>query len=54
MPKLTIEQMAEVFELRNKGVYWENLAVIFGVCETTLRRYHRLAQQEGFDLWLIQ
>lgn len=50
-PKLSIEQMAEVFELRDKGVGWWNLSVLFNVSDTTLRKYHRNAEEYGFDLW---
>ena len=50
-PKLSIEQIAEVFELRVKGVAWENLAIIFGVNAKTLVKYHRQAARFGFDFW---
>jgi len=53
MPKITKEQMAEIFELRSKGVYWANLAIIFDISDTTLRRYARLAEKEGFGLWIL-
>lgn len=50
-PKLTIEQIAECFELANKGVYYENLALIHGVSEQTLRRYMRAAELYGYSFW---
>ena len=50
-PKLTIEQIAECFELVNKGVYYENLALIHGVSEQTLRRYMRAAELYGYSFW---
>ena len=50
-PKLSIEQMAEAFELRNSGVYLGNLAEAFGVSHKTFARYIRMAEQEGFDFW---
>lgn len=37
VPKLSIDEMVEVFELRVKGVCWENLSIIFNVSETTLK-----------------
>lgn len=54
MPKLTIEQMGELFELREgkyKPVSWDNLSMIYGVSTTTLKRYYRQAQLYGFYLW---
>lgn len=53
-PKLSIEQMAEVYELRNGKsgkVAWENLAIIFGVHKKTIKKYYRQAELFGFDLW---
>ena len=50
-PKLSIKEMVEVFELRVKGVAWENLAIIFGVNAKTLVKYHRQAARFGFDFW---
>ena len=49
--KLNIDQIAECFELRERGVYVSNLAQIFGVHEATLRKYLRLAELYGFSLW---
>lgn len=51
VPKLSIDEMVEVFELRVKGVCWENLSIIFNVSETTLKKYFRAAQREGYSLW---
>lgn len=54
MIKLTIEQMAEVYELRHgkhKPVSWENLSMIFGVNTKTLKRYYRNAERFGFYMW---
>ena len=50
-PKLSIDQIAEVMELRVKGVYLENLAEVFGVSTKTLARYLRMAEQDGFEFW---
>ena len=50
-PKLTIEQIAECFELVNKGVYYENLALIYGVSKHTLKRYMRAAELYGYSFW---
>lgn len=51
MPKLTKEEMAEAFELRERGVYLTNLATVYGVSENTLRRYFLHAEQVGFAMW---
>lgn len=51
MPKLTIEEMAEVFELRDKGVSWVNLSMIFNISDTTIKKYYRNAQRFGFYYW---
>ena len=50
-PKLTIEQIAECFELVQKGVYYENLALIYGVSKHTLKRYMRAAELYGYSFW---
>lgn len=50
-PKLSIDEMGEVYELRRKGVSWDNLSMIFGVSTTTIRKYYRQAEMFGFDLW---
>jgi hypothetical protein len=49
--RLSIEQVAEAFELRQKGVYYANIAMIFGVAETTLKRYMKAAEKYGFSYW---
>ena len=51
LPKLSIEQMAEVMELRVKGVSWTNLSIIFNVSDKTLKKYVRQAQMYGFYYW---
>lgn len=51
IPKLTQEQMAEVFELRDKGVSWDNLTYIFSISASTLQKYYRLAEEYGFGFW---
>lgn len=51
IPKLRIDEMAEVMELREKGVSWDNLAIIFDISRTTLKKYYRNAQLYGFDFW---
>lgn len=50
-PKLSIDEMGEAYELRNKGVSYENLAIIFGVSVRTIKKYLRQAEQFGFDYW---
>ena len=50
-PKLTMEQMAEVHELRVKGVSWDNLGVIFGLAPTTVKRYWNISSTCGFYMW---
>ena len=50
-PKLTIDQIAEVHELRVKGVSWDNLGMIFGLAPTTVKRYYNLSQTAGFFMW---
>lgn len=52
VPKLSIEQMGELFELRAKGVSWANLSAIFNVSTTTLQKYHRECLTNGFDVWV--
>lgn len=48
---LSIEQIAEAFELYNKGVYYCNIAMLFGVSELTLRRYMKAAERYGYAFW---
>lgn len=50
-PKVTIEQMAEIFELRSRGVFWDNISTLYGVSKNTLSRYARLAEEYGFGFW---
>ena len=50
-PKLTMEQMAEVHELRVKGVSWDNLGAIFGLAPTTVKRYWKISAACGFYMW---
>lgn len=50
-PKLTIEQIGQIMELRRKGVHLWNCANLYGVSTTTLARYLRMAEQEGYDFW---
>lgn len=50
-PKLSIEQMAEIYELRNKGVAWWNISQIYNVSDKTLKKYYRQSEMYGFDLW---
>lgn len=49
--KLTIDQIAEVMELRQTGVYWENIATLFDTNINTLMRYVRAAERYGFSYW---
>ena len=49
--KLSIDQIAEAMELNNKGVYWGNIALIFGVSRTTLMRYIYAAERYGYSFW---
>lgn len=50
-PKLSIDEMGEAYELRIKGVSYENLGMIFGVSSRTIKKYIRQAEQFGFDYW---
>lgn len=50
-PKLSIEQMGEAYELRNKGVSYDNLAIIFGVSARTIKKYLNQVELFGFDYW---
>ena len=51
MAALTIEQVAEAFELVDKGVYRENIASVMGVSTTCLNRYLRNARRYGYSYW---
>ena len=50
-PRLSIEQIAEAFELHNKGVYYANIAMVFGVSHRVLRRHMKDAERYGFSFW---
>lgn len=50
-PRVTIEDMGEIFELRQKGVSWENLGIIFNVHKRTLTKYYRRCEEVGFAFW---
>ena len=50
-PKLSIDEMGEAYELRAKGVSYENLAIIFGVSVRTIKKYLRQVEHFGFDYW---
>jgi len=43
--------MGEAYELRKKGVSYENLGMIFGVSARTIKKYLRQAEEFGFDYW---
>lgn len=49
--RLTIDQVAEAMELADKGVYWGNIADVFGVHRSTLMRYIRGAEMYGYSFW---
>lgn len=49
--KLSIDQVAEAMELNRSGVYWQNIALIFGVSRMTLMRYVYGAERYGFSFW---
>ena len=49
--RLTIDQVAEAMELADKGVYWGNIAEVFGVHRSTLMRYIRGAEMYGYSFW---
>lgn len=51
MMKLSIDQVAEAMELNQKGVYWSNIALIFGVSRMTLMRYIYAAERYGYAFW---
>lgn len=48
---LSIDQVAEAFELHTKGVYYCNIAVLLGVSELTLRKYMKAAEKFGYAFW---
>jgi len=49
--KINIDNMAEVFELRQRGTSWENLGVIFDISPSTLKRYYKIVERDGFAAW---
>lgn len=49
--KLNKHNMAEIFELRQRGTSWENLGVIYNISPSTLRRYYKIVEREGFLAW---
>lgn len=49
--RVTKANMAEVFELRERGTSWENLGVIYNISPTTLRRYYKIAEADGYAVW---
>jgi hypothetical protein len=49
--KITKQDMAEVFELRVRGTSWENLGVIYNIAPSTLRRYYKIVERDGFSAW---
>jgi len=54
IPKISIEDMAEIMELREGGkkpVAWENLGMIFGIDARTVKKYYRQSKEYGFYLW---
>jgi hypothetical protein len=51
IPKLTVDQMAEVHELRVKGVSWDNLGAIYNCGPTTVKRYYNMSKVTGFYMW---
>ena len=51
IPKLTVDQMAEVHELRVKGVSRDNLGAIYNCGPTTVKRYYNMSKVTGFYMW---
>lgn len=49
--KLNRHNMAEVFELRERGTSWENLGMIYNIAPSTLRRYYKIVERQGFSAW---
>ena len=50
--RLSIEQVAEAFELRTQRVCYETIALILGTDRGTLRRYMKAAERYGYDFWI--
>lgn len=48
---LSKEQIAEAMELADRGVYLENIAMVFGVGRLTLTKYMRAAEKYGYSFW---
>ena len=49
--RLTIEQAAKAFEMRNSGLKWWQIAQSLSVAEPTLHRILRKAKSNGFEAW---
>ena len=49
--RITKNQMVEIFELRSRGTSWDTLGLIYKVAPTTIRRYYKLAEANGFAVW---
>ena len=49
--KLSIDQVAEAMELRDKGVFMGNVAELFSVSPSTLMRYIYGAERYGYSFW---
>ena len=49
--KLNRHNMAEVFELRQRGTSWENLGTIYNISPSTLKRYYKIVERDGFSAW---
>lgn len=49
--KMTKDEVAEAIELLEKGVIYANVAKVFGVSASTLRKYVRGAELYGYSYW---
>lgn len=49
--RVTKTNMAEIFELRTRGTSWDTLGLIYKVAPSTIRRYYKMAEADGFAVW---
>lgn len=49
--RVTKANMAEIFELRTRGTSWDTLGLIYKVAPSTIRRYYKMAEADGFAVW---
>lgn len=49
--KITISDMAVIFQLRETGLAVSKIAPVYGLREAHLRKAIALAKEEGFEAW---